>query len=940
MTGFVVSHTHWDRAWYLPFERFRVRLVRLVERLCDLLEADPAFAAFTLDGQTVLLDDVFDVRPDLRPRVERLVATGRLVVGPFYVLPDLFLVSFESLARNLSRGLALRDALGTPPGASPVGYVPDPFGQPEAMPTLLRGFGIDAFFFSRGLGSAHGTDDPLSNSPPRAAFWWAGPDGARVLALYGRDGYFNAAALGHADDYGRFDGASPDAALAVAQIEATADRFRDLLPDGAPLLLLNGFDHMPEQAALPALLDAVGAERPDWDLRHTTLADYVDALRETLAAGGEALPVVRGDLLGNAHHPVLASVWSTRLYLKRAHDAAERFLLDVAEPVAAMLPAGLLGMEATPDARPLLALAWRSLLRAQPHDDLCGCSVDAVHLDTEAAIRHARETALEAVRERLDALVLGGLAPTDAPAGTDVIVLHPHPTPGRVTVDVDVLVANDGGEFGTVPPPRRLAAVDGDGRAVEVVVLSSEAPVLRSAYLSATWGRRYRVRLTLDAPACGYTVVRVYEDGDADGDASAASVLNDAAAALARRLRIEWERDAGDTYSFSPVPEPAPDGDADASAAPRIWTARLAHLRPHPTDPRTVRATWTLDVPACLNADPTGLSLVPDGSAPTVRLTLRAELRDDGAAGVSVRVRYANRARDGRLRLVVPTGCDPSASIRTGSHLGLTPRTRIEAETPETAPARYAAFPGELDYATHPMRDFVLIDDAPGEVAPGGDIATGTARRAWVAARGLPEVETRADAGETWVAVTLCRSVGWLSRKGGRIRRVAAGPQLPTPGAQCLRTMGGDVLVGSTLAADTSEAEAAGHARAFAHPAWATELPALPHAPPTGDAPRAASWLAVDDAAVRLLSLRPETSGPGHVASGVVVRLVNPTAEARTAHLTLGFEARHACRTDLRERWDDGAAEPVEDGRMTLAMGPGEVVTVVVRGLMAADLSR
>ena len=30
-TFIVVSHTHWDREWYQPFEAFRVRLVRMMD---------------------------------------------------------------------------------------------------------------------------------------------------------------------------------------------------------------------------------------------------------------------------------------------------------------------------------------------------------------------------------------------------------------------------------------------------------------------------------------------------------------------------------------------------------------------------------------------------------------------------------------------------------------------------------------------------------------------------------------------------------------------------------------------------------------------------------------------------------------------------------------------------------------------------------------------
>jgi hypothetical protein len=50
----VVPHTHWDREWYASHEEFRYRLVRLVDRLLAILEGDPAFRCFTLDGQTIV----------------------------------------------------------------------------------------------------------------------------------------------------------------------------------------------------------------------------------------------------------------------------------------------------------------------------------------------------------------------------------------------------------------------------------------------------------------------------------------------------------------------------------------------------------------------------------------------------------------------------------------------------------------------------------------------------------------------------------------------------------------------------------------------------------------------------------------------------------------------------------------------------------------------
>ncbi|HXW32354.1 MAG TPA: hypothetical protein VEJ21_04615, partial [Acidimicrobiales bacterium] len=78
----IVPHTHWDREWYEPFETFRLRLVRMVDGLLDLLESDPSYARFLLDGQMAVVDDYLEVRPQAEERLRALAASGRLSMGP------------------------------------------------------------------------------------------------------------------------------------------------------------------------------------------------------------------------------------------------------------------------------------------------------------------------------------------------------------------------------------------------------------------------------------------------------------------------------------------------------------------------------------------------------------------------------------------------------------------------------------------------------------------------------------------------------------------------------------------------------------------------------------------------------------------------------------------------------------------------------------------
>src|SRR3546814_6719107 len=136
----IVPHTHWDREWYLPFQTFRLRLVGLLDTLLPRLEADPSYAHFLLDGQMAVVDDYLEIRPDAEERLRALATTGRVAMGPWYALPDEFLVSGETLVRNLQLGLRKAARFG---GAMDVGYLPDMFGHVAQLPQLLRPLGFE-----------------------------------------------------------------------------------------------------------------------------------------------------------------------------------------------------------------------------------------------------------------------------------------------------------------------------------------------------------------------------------------------------------------------------------------------------------------------------------------------------------------------------------------------------------------------------------------------------------------------------------------------------------------------------------------------------------------------------------------------------------------------------------------------------------------------------
>ncbi|HIC93318.1 MAG TPA: hypothetical protein EYP09_03600, partial [Anaerolineae bacterium] len=176
----VVPHTHWDREWYLPFERYRYRLVKLVDELLEILRKDEEYAHFLLDGQVVIAEDYLEIRPENEERLRQEVAKGRIGIGPWYTMPDEFLAGGEAIVRNLLMGHRLGRELG---GVMKIGYLPDPFGHIAQMPQILRGFGIHAAFLARGV------------DPPQTEFHWEAPDGSKVLTHWFALGYCNARCL-------------------------------------------------------------------------------------------------------------------------------------------------------------------------------------------------------------------------------------------------------------------------------------------------------------------------------------------------------------------------------------------------------------------------------------------------------------------------------------------------------------------------------------------------------------------------------------------------------------------------------------------------------------------------------------------------------------------------------------------------------------------------
>ncbi|NLC69379.1 MAG: hypothetical protein GX754_11500, partial [Clostridiaceae bacterium] len=877
----VISHTHWDREWYMPFEEMRLKLVDLIDTLMEILENSEEYRAFLMDGQAIILEDYLEIKPQNGEHLKKLISSGRIQVGPWYILPDELLISGESHIRNYIEGKKVCSRLG---GGLEIGYLPDSFGHPAQMPQILKGLGMDTIVFWRG--ASHDID--------KTEFVWRAMDGSEILGIHMPFGYGNSAYL------------SRDMSVTLPRVKRLTGELSRLSNTGV-VLLMNGSDHVFPQRDLPGIIKGLKKEMLETgiDIHHSTLTEFVDAVKSGLGNSYEKLKIIEGELRYTHRSLLLGGTLSTRMYLKQLSHVVEKNIERYVEPfcVFDVINGGKYPKDA-------IVYGWKNILKNHPHDNICGCSVDSVHDDMVA--RYERIIQLENDLMNRAMKSMAGKITSRFEFDACITVFNPVQETRseyiEVEADLDRMLVlavdyakstlEDTEDSIEHPPlPEGVEVYDSTGNSLEAVLLSAwkDYEMVKSDHTLPEIYKVNRCRIGLYAkelPALGYTTFYIRKSSKnipGQGIGTGEAITRDEIIienAIIENVIIENEYyivvpepsgtfrvtdklaghvytgcnnfvdggDAGDEYTYS-YPEKDSFFGLDRSSI-KVSTLKAGDLV------QQVTVEGILNLPESLTGDRKERAsfFVPCPVKATVTLKKGEKL-------VRFKTEIINRAKDHRLQVFFPSGVLSDKSHAESQFCvvsrDIEPDMTVDwVEIPPTA---------------HPHKGFVDVND-------------GT-RGAAVITRGLSEFEVRNMDGQSWIAITLLRCVGWLSRNDLLTREGNGGWPLETPGAQCLGEFCFEYAFmphGRTW----EDAEIYKISDSFLHPVKYVQCHDF-----SREKPDRMSFIGHVTGSCRVSAVKGAENGDGYIA-----RFYNISTRPVNAAIVLGFDISSAEETTLDER--------------------------------------
>ncbi|MBD3352940.1 MAG: hypothetical protein GF364_15770 [Candidatus Lokiarchaeota archaeon] len=804
----VTPETHWDREWYLTFQEYRANLVLMLDELLNIIDSDPNYTNFTFDGQTIPIEDYLEVRPNQRSRIIDFVKEGRLSIGPWYCLPDEFLVSDESLVRNLMLGHKIAKSLGR---VMKAGYIPDPFGHIAQLPQILYGFNIPSVLFSRGFGNEF-----LENNLNMEFMWKSPGNAAKVLGIHLVLGYGSACNI---EGYKNINTGiyESDHKYLKKKIKILSQYIKT-----KNIILNNGTDHHFAKAHIPEVIkqwnelyrDKIGS------ILQRDFEYYVNLVLEDIKKNNITLNSYMGELHGGRYQPVLSGVFSARLWIKQWNKLCECRLQRYTEPFATinwmLTPKE---KSDTPFIYPKTYIwdAWKWLLKNHPHDSICGSSVDQVHdEDMKTRFKWSQQLAYECFKNT--AIHMEKLIKFDMRQGErfPIFIYNPLPTKRAAALVKLYLLINE--DSRRMFSPEDFCITDETGKKIYHFLVPDSIP---DRFIEQTVDVYSLNFIVEELPALGiktYYVIpggqmdiepEMLPDGVLDGyceDDEEDSIninkgyienvhyrvvinTNGTFDIYDKKLDIWFKNqgiledrgDWGDTYDFSgPNPE-LKQQDSVISTLTHNFIDEISII--NNGNCASIHIKYNMLLPKGLTGDRSQRSEILIENSTEVAISLNSKERK-----IFIDIWNDNQSKDHRLRVLFSSHI-ATDTIDVDGHYFINKRNVEELSKDKVKEWVQPPVP------THHQNEFTSVsDDAVGFT---------------VMNFGLPEYEAfkgstnliqniainNANENEEYgendkpvnLAITLVRSIGWLSRDDTATRpHNQAGPPLKTPTAQCI----------------------------------------------------------------------------------------------------------------------------------------------------------
>lgn len=724
----IISHSHWDREWFLPLESLRFKLVTLMDEVEGLLDMEAGFNHFHMDGQMIMLEDYLAVKPAKREKMKQLVADGKLRIGPWYMLQDAFLTSGEANIRNLQYGLEMAKEFGH---VEKIGYFPDTFGLYGQVPQLMSQAGFDTVVFGRGVNPT-GFNNQVFDSAFASKYsemFWESPDGSKVLGILLANWYSNGNEIPVEKEAAKVFW---DKKLADVERFASTDEW----------LFMNGCDHQPVQTDLAEALEVAKELYPDVDFIHSHFERYQDAVKQSLEP--EKLQTVYGELTSQQSDgwSTLANTASSRIYLKQANEKIERLLERLAEPISVMASdAGV------PYPHEYLAFAWKLLMENQIHDSITACSLDEVHREMEVRFEKVEQVTMSLISNAARKLTE---QITIAETGIPITIFHA----GGVEIAKMIEIELETDEihfsemhFEQIPdelaklPAQTFRLETSEGLEIPVVVeplgIHFNYDLPERKFRDSYFARKYKLTFTVEnLPAVGYETLYAHAISEVEPEAEISSALTmenrflkvevaangtytlfDKMSGIEARGLGAYEDvgDIGNEYMFKEA------GDKlrvdTLQSKPEISVLREDKLG------KTIIIRHEIEIPESASAafaeEKRRLVWHPERKSPRsekrIILKVATELTlNKHDKQLAVRVKIVNNADDHRFRVSFPTGvtCE---THQAGSVFEVTTRPNKQAKewTNPTSDNRKQAFvtSGNVLIATHGLPEYEVSEN-------------------------------------------------------------------------------------------------------------------------------------------------------------------------------------------------------------------------------------